>query len=103
MGRSILSWRNYTQALIQQRLKAGLVQIMGWHSRETMRIYDHTFSIQEAVQKLHVFQRNAEQQAARESEEPAALAPSPSCQQEIRIIEESELPNAFAQLWEDLA
>ena len=44
----------------QQRLKAGLVQIMGWHSRETMQIYDHTFSVQEAVHTLHEFQREAE-------------------------------------------
>lgn len=87
----------------QQRLKAGLVQIMGWHSRETMRIYDHTFSIQEAVQKLHAFQRHAGHQAAREIKEPAALAPFPAFQQESTIIEESEPPNAFAQLWEDLA
>lgn len=87
----------------QQHLKAGLVQIMGWRSRETMRIYDHTFSIQEAVQKLHAFQRKAERQAAKAVEEPASLEPFSPSQQEITIIEENEQPNAFAQLWEDLA
>jgi site-specific recombinase XerD len=87
----------------QQRLKAGLVQIMGWHSRETMRIYDHTFSIQEAVQKLHAFQRKAERQAPRAIEVPASLEPCSPFQQEITISEENEQPNAFAQLWEDLA
>jgi integrase len=87
----------------QQRLKAGLVQIMGWHSRETMRIYDHTFSIAEAMQKLHAFQRKAERQAALAVEEPASLESFSPCQQEITIIEEREQPDVFAQLWEDLA
>lgn len=87
----------------QQRLKAGLVQIMGWHSRETMHIYDHTFSIAEAMQKLHAFQRKAERQAALAIEEPVSLESFAPLQQEITIIEESEQPDAFAQLWEDLA
>ena len=85
----------------QQRLKAGLVQIMGWHSRETMRIYDHTFSLQEAVRKLHEFQRKAEQQALRGGAEPT-LCELPSSREEVVIIEELESPDAFTQLWEEL-
>ena len=86
----------------QQRLKAGLVQIMGWHSRETMQIYDHTFSVQEAVHKLHSFQREAESRAlaaAREPFSPESVQPS---QDDITIIEDTEPLNAFAQLWEAL-
>jgi len=86
----------------QQRLKAGLVQIMGWHSRETMRIYDHTFSIQEAVHKLHEFQRKAESQVQMAVEVPSTLALPSSRQEEVTIIEDIELPNTFAQLWEEL-
>ena len=86
----------------QQRLKAGLVQIMGWHSRQTMRIYDHTFSIQEAVHKLHEFQRKAESQAQMAVEAPSPLALPSSRQEEITLIEVVEPPNAFAQLWEEL-
>ncbi len=86
----------------QQRLKAGLVQIMGWHSRETMRIYDHTFSIQEAVHKLHEFQRKAESQAQRAVEAPGTLVLLSPLQEEITVIEDVEPPNAFAQLWEEL-
>jgi integrase len=81
----------------QQRLKAGLVQIMGWHSRETMQIYDHTFSLQEAVSQLHAFQRRAESQALlRATDAPADPTPN-------AVIEEAEESDAFAQLWEDLA
>jgi hypothetical protein len=86
----------------QQRLKAGLVQIMGWHSRQTMRIYDHTFSIQEAVHKLHEFQRKAESQAQMAVEAQSPLALPSLLQEEITIIEVVEPPNAFAQLWEEL-
>ena len=82
----------------QQRLKAGLVQIMGWHSRETMQIYDHTFAVQEAVHKLHSFQREAERRALMAVQEHC-LQPS---QDDITIIEDTESRNAFAQLWEDL-
>jgi site-specific recombinase XerD len=89
----------------RQRLKAGLVQIMGWHSRETMRIYDHTFSVQEAVQKLHRFQREAETRsqalvAAQEQSSPDVL---PSQEETIAVIEEVEPRNAFAHVWEELA
>ncbi len=86
----------------QQRLKAGLIQIMGWHSRETMRIYDHTFSIQEAVQKLHEFQRKAEHQAIQAIATSASLEPNLTEEREVTIIEESEPLNTFAQLWEEL-
>jgi site-specific recombinase XerD len=86
----------------QQRLKAGLVQIMGWHSRATMQIYDHTFSIQEAVHTLHEFQRKAESQIQMAVEAPSPLALPSSLQEEITIIEDVEPPNAFAQLWEEL-
>jgi len=55
------------------------------------------------VQKLHEFQRKAERQAARAVEESASLEPSSPFQQEITIIQENEQPNAFAQLWENLA
>jgi hypothetical protein len=85
----------------QQRLKAGLVQIMGWHSRETMRIYDHTFSLQEAIRKLHAFQRKTEQQALRGGTEPT-LCELPSSREGVVIIEELESPDAFTQLWEEL-
>ncbi len=86
----------------QQRLKAGLVQIMGWHSRETMRIYDHTFSLQEAVHKLHEFQRKAESQVQMAVEASSPLALPSARQEEITIIEDLEPPSAFAQLWEEL-
>ena len=92
----------------QQRLKAGLVQIMGWHSRETMRIYDHTFFIQEAVQKLHGFQRKAESRSqalmAQRQQSPTD-APLFSEEESMTIIdiEDVEPRNAFAQLWEELA
>ncbi len=86
----------------QQRLKAGLVQIMGWHSRETMRIYDHTFSLQEAVQKLHEFQRKAEQQASGVGAELSLLPLPASQEEEIVIIEEIGPADAFTQLWEEL-
>jgi site-specific recombinase XerD len=86
----------------QQRLKAGLVQIMGWHSRETMRIYDHTFSLQEAVQKLHEFQRKAEQQASGVGAELSLLPLPASQEEEIVLIEEIGPADAFTQLWEEL-
>src|SRR5437667_6326466 len=86
----------------QQRLKAGLVQIMGWHSRETMRIYDHTFSLQEAVQKLHEFQRKAEQQASGVGAELSLLPLPASQEQEMVIIEEIGPADAFTRLWEEL-
>lgn len=86
----------------QQRLKAGLVQIMGWHSRETMRIYDHTFSIQEAVHTLHEFQRKAEHRVQMALQEPCVQELSSTPQGMITIIEDVEPPNAFAQLWEEL-
>src|SRR5437667_10225871 len=86
----------------QQRLKAGLVQIMGWHSRETMRIYDHTFTIQEAVQKLHAFQKKAEHQVAQTVEALVTRPEESVITREITVIEESEPPNVFAQLWEDM-
>ncbi len=85
----------------QQRLTAGLVQIMGWHRRESMRIYDPTFSLQEAVQNLHAFPRKAAQQALRGGAEPA-LGEPPSSGEEVVIIEESESPEAFPQWWEAL-
>lgn len=85
----------------QQRLKAGLVQIMGWHSRETIHIYDHTFSLQEAVRKLHAFQRKAEQQALRGGAEPTPWE-FPASGEEIVVIEGLESPDAFTQLWEEL-
>jgi site-specific recombinase XerD len=86
----------------QQRLKAGLVQIMGWHSRETMRIYDHTFTLQEAVQKLHAFQKKAEQQVTQAVEVLVTPSKQSEITQEITVIEEGEPPNAFAQLWEEM-
>lgn len=85
----------------QRRLKAGLVQIMGWHSRETIHIYDHTFSLQEAVQKLHAFQRRAEQHALSRGAEPT-LDELPLSEEEVVLIEEAEPPDAFTQLWEEL-
>lgn len=86
----------------QQRLKAGLVQIMGWHSWETMRIYDHTFSLQEAVQKLHEFQKQAEQRASGVGAELSMLPLPSSQEQEIVIVEEIGPADAFTQLWEEL-
>ncbi len=86
----------------QQRLKAGLVQIMGWHSRETMRIYDHTFSIAEAVHKLHAFQRKAESQVQMEIEIVSPSTVPSSLSREITIVDEVEPLNAFAQLWEEV-
>jgi len=86
----------------QERLKAGLVQIMGWHSRETMRIYDHTFTLQEAVQKLHAFQKKAEQQVTQAVEVLVTPPEQSEITQEITVIEEGEPPNAFAQLWEEM-
>jgi site-specific recombinase XerD len=91
----------------QQRLKAGLVQLMGWQSRETLRIYDHTFSVQEAVQKLHSFQRNAESQAQAlmgSSELLPGDGPSAVREPVTTIdMEDVEPHDAFMQLWEELA
>lgn len=84
----------------QQRLKAGLVQIMGWHSPETLRIYDHTFSLREAVQKLHEFQKKAEQQVSGAGAGLPLLPLPASQEEEIVIIEEIEPIDAFTQLWE---
>lgn len=84
----------------QQRLKAGLVQIMGWHSRETMRIYDHTFSVQEAVNTLHAFQKRAEDHFPQLCDQEQSTA---SCSEEILITMIEEAPDAFSQLWEELA
>ena len=75
---------------------------MGWHSRETMRIYDHTFSIQEAVHTLHEFQRKAEHRVQMALQEPCVQELSSTPQGMITIIEDVEPPNAFAQLWEEL-
>jgi site-specific recombinase XerD len=86
----------------QQRLKAGLVHIMGWHSRETLRIYDHSFSLQEAVHTLHAFQRKAESQAQMAVKAAGLLVLPSSLQEEITFIEAVEPPSAFAQLWEEL-
>jgi phage-related protein len=89
----------------QRNLKAALVHIMGWHSRETMRIYDHTFSLQEAVQKLHSFQKRAES-GSRERVVAQGNTSDDThniSEDQVVVIDETVSPNAFAQLWEELA
>jgi site-specific recombinase XerD len=89
----------------QRNLKAALVHIMGWHSRETMRIYDHTFSLQEAVQKLHSFQKRAENRSRERivAQGDTSDATYNVSEDQIVVIDETVSPNAFAQLWEELA
>ena len=88
----------------QRKMKEGLRLFMGWRSRRTMEIYDHTFSAQEALLSVARFQQESEQfgdriRISNRLEVPVAAVPSLASQEQEQI---DPPDNAFTRLWENL-
>ena len=88
----------------QRKMKEGLRLFMGWRSRRTMEIYDHTFSAQEALLSVARFQHESEQfgdriRISNRLEVPVAAVPSLASQEQEQI---DPPDNAFTRLWENL-
>ncbi len=91
----------------QRKMKEGLRLFMGWRSRRTMEVYDHTFSAQEALLAVARFQQEAEQQRTPTSVSARSIRPAPpplppatQGMRETGSLVASD--RAFTHLWESL-
>ncbi len=88
----------------QRKMKEGLRLFMGWRSKRTMEVYDHTFSEQEALLAVARFQEASEQWLPPVSAplQPALLSQPDEVDMRQETCSSISADNAFIHLWESL-